>query len=96
MLAPTFAAGLHLVFGKLPPTSRAPIDNRCRAARTSADVFRGGESRVLEADAADRFVAALHQGQLLTVADCSHNVHSQNTHGFLQAIDSFLATHSSD
>ena len=59
-------------------------------------VVRGGESRVLEADAADRFVAALHQGQLLTVADCSHNVHSQNTHGFLQAIDSFLATHSSD
>jgi pimeloyl-ACP methyl ester carboxylesterase len=43
-------------------------------------------------DAAERFVAALPQGQLVTVPACGHNVHSQNTPGFLEAIAPFLET----
>jgi pimeloyl-ACP methyl ester carboxylesterase len=53
-------------------------------------VVRGGESNVLEPEAAERFVAALPKGQLVTVPSCGHNVHSQNTPGFLQAIAPFL------
>ena len=30
------------------------------------------------------------QGQLRTVPDCGHNVHSQNTSGFLDAVAPFL------
>ena len=53
-------------------------------------VVRGGQSDILlQADAA-RFVAALPQGLLTTVPKCGHNVHSQNTAGFLDAITPFL------
>lgn len=54
-------------------------------------VVRGGDSNVLEADAAERFVAALPKGQLVTVDGAGHNVASQNTVGFLQALTPFLA-----
>lgn len=46
---------------------------------------------MLEPDAAERFVAALPKGQLVTVANVGHNVHGGNTPGFLEAIDPFLA-----
>ena len=52
--------------------------------------MRGGNSRVLEAEPAERFSAALPAGQLVTVPDCGHNVQSQNTPGFLDAIGPFL------
>jgi pimeloyl-ACP methyl ester carboxylesterase len=55
-------------------------------------VVRGGESRVLTADAAERFAAALPDGRLVTVPHCGHNVHSQNTVGFLDAVRPFLDT----
>lgn len=55
-------------------------------------VVRGAESPVLEADAAHRFAAALPEGRLVTIPDCGHNVHSQNTPGFLAAIAPFLAS----
>lgn len=55
-------------------------------------VVRGAESAVLEADAAERFAAALPQGRLVTVPACGHNVHSQNTPGFLSAVGTFLAS----
>ena len=54
-------------------------------------VVRGGDSRVLTAGGAERFAAALPQGRLVTVPDCGHNVHSQNTPGFLAAVAPFLA-----
>ena len=54
-------------------------------------VVRGEESNVLEADAAQRFVAALPKGQLVTVANAGHNVHGANTPGFLEAVVPFLA-----
>ena len=38
-------------------------------------VVRGAESDILEPEAAERFVAALSDGRLVTVADAGHNVH---------------------
>ena len=54
-------------------------------------VVRGEESNVLEPEAAQRFVAALPQGRLVTVAKAGHNVHGANTPGFLEAVGPFLA-----
>ncbi len=53
-------------------------------------VVRGGESEILEPDAAERFAAALPDGALVTVPHCGHNVHSQNTLAFLAAVREFL------
>lgn len=53
-------------------------------------VVRGAETNVLAPDAADRFVDALPDGLLVTVPNVGHNVHSGNTHGFLDAITPFL------
>jgi pimeloyl-ACP methyl ester carboxylesterase len=53
-------------------------------------VVRGEQSNILEPEAADRFVTALPAGKLVTVPDCGHNVHSQNTSGFLDAVAPFL------
>jgi esterase len=55
-------------------------------------LVRGGESDVLLADAAERFVAALPKGQMVTVPNVGHNVHGGNTAGFLEAIGPFLAS----
>lgn len=55
-------------------------------------VLRGALSSVLEPAAAQRFAEALPRGQLVTVPGCGHNVHSQNTPGFLSAIAPFLAS----
>lgn len=54
-------------------------------------VVRGGESEVLEPEAAERFVSVLAQGSLVTVDRAGHNVHSANTAGFLDAITPFLS-----
>ena len=53
-------------------------------------VVRGEQSNVLLPDAARRFVDALPAGRLVTVPRCGHNVHSQNTAGFLDAVVPFL------
>ena len=55
-------------------------------------LVRGGESDVLLADAAERFVEALPDGRLVTVPNVGHNVHGGNTPGFLDAIAPFLAS----
>lgn len=54
-------------------------------------VVRGGESDILEPEAAERFVAALSNGRLITVPGAGHNVHGANTPGFLEALRPFLA-----
>jgi pimeloyl-ACP methyl ester carboxylesterase len=54
-------------------------------------VVRGENSNILEPDAAERFAAALPNGRLVTVPNCGHNVHGQNTKGFLEALDAYLA-----
>ncbi len=53
-------------------------------------VVRGENSNILEADAAERFRDALPHGTLVTVPNCGHNVHGQNTKGFLGAIGGFF------
>ena len=53
-------------------------------------VVRGAESNVLAPEAAARFESALPRGRLVTVERCGHNVHSQNTAGFLEVVVPFL------
>jgi pimeloyl-ACP methyl ester carboxylesterase len=53
-------------------------------------LVRGANSNILEPEAAERFAAALPQGRLATVPECGHNVHSQNTSGFIAALQGFL------
>jgi len=53
-------------------------------------LVRGANSNILAPDAAERFAAALPQGTLVTVPDCGHNVHGQNTKGFIGALGGFL------
>ena len=55
-------------------------------------LVRGADSRILTADAAERFRNALPRSTLVTVPNCGHNVHGQNTKGFLDKIDGFLNT----
>ncbi len=55
-------------------------------------LVRGANSNILAPDAAERFAAALPAGRLVTVADCGHNVHGQNTKGFIAALTPFLET----
>ena len=54
-------------------------------------VVRGAHSNILAPDAAERFIAALPNGRLVTVPESGHNVHGQNTPGFLEAVRPFLA-----
>ncbi len=53
-------------------------------------VVRGGNSNVFTPEAGERLTGALPDGRLVTVANCGHNVHSQNTPGFLGAVNPFL------
>ena len=55
-------------------------------------VVRGANSNILADDAAERFREALPKGNLVTVPDCGHNVHSQNTRGFIDAVGKFLSS----
>jgi pimeloyl-ACP methyl ester carboxylesterase len=55
-------------------------------------LVRGANSNILAADAAERFAHALPHGRLVTVPDCGHNVHGQNTKGFIGALGAFLET----
>ena len=54
-------------------------------------LVRGADSNLLTAEAAQRFVDALPDGRLVTVPDSGHNVHGQNTPGFIDAVEPFLA-----
>jgi pimeloyl-ACP methyl ester carboxylesterase len=53
-------------------------------------LVRGANSNILAPDAAERFRDALPLGRLATVPDCGHNVHGQNTKGFITALGEFL------
>lgn len=55
-------------------------------------VVRGANSNILADDAAERFRDALPNGNLVTVPDCGHNVHSQNTLGFIDTVGNFLSS----
>lgn len=53
-------------------------------------IVRGADSNILTQDAAERFRAALPNGTLTVVPKAGHNVHGQNTQGFLGAVNAFL------
>lgn len=53
-------------------------------------IVRGGDSNVLDPQAAERFAAAVPGAELAVVPGCGHNVASQNTPGFLAVLESFL------
>lgn len=78
-----------LQVGAMQTPARPSLDDMRRIA-CPVLVVRGGDSRVFAPEAAERFVATLPAGQLVTVPACSHNVHSQNTAGFLAAVIPFL------
>src|SRR5580698_2366107 len=55
-------------------------------------LVRGERSNIFAPDAAERFRDSLPQGRLVTVPNCGHNVHGQNTLGFIAALGEFLGT----
>ena len=61
-----------------------------RALNVPVLVVRGENSSVFTTDAGERLISALPAARLVTVPDCGHNVHSQNTPGFLTAVNPFL------
>ncbi len=74
---------------------QGPLENIALADAGAFDlpvlVVRGENSNILTADAAERFRDALAMGTLVTVPNCGHNVHGQNTKGFIAAVEGFLA-----
>jgi len=75
------------------PLENITLDD-ARAFRLPVLAVRGANSAILTADAAERLRDALPQGMLVTVQDCGHNVHGQNTKGFIDAVGGFLEAHS--
>jgi esterase len=78
--------------------SQGPLENITLEEAGGFDlpvlIVRGENSNILTADAAERFRDALPHGTLVTVPNCGHNVHGQNTLGFIAGIEGFLAAHS--
>ena len=68
----------------------APMLPEVAAIECPALIVRGAESDILMPDHAECFAETLPQGRLVTVADCGHNVHSQNTAGFLAVVVPFI------
>ena len=68
----------------------APDLDAVRAFDLPALIVRGGDSKVLAPEGAERFAGALPQGRLVTVPDCGHNVHGQNTPGFIEVVRPFV------
>jgi pimeloyl-ACP methyl ester carboxylesterase len=71
-----------------------PLENITLEDATRLDLpvllVRGANSNILASDAAQRFADALPNGTLATVPDAGHNVHGQNTKGFISALGGFL------
>ena len=71
------------------PQENITLDD-ARAFGLPVLLVRGADSRILTPEAAERFRVALPRGTLVTVPDCGHNVHGQNTKGFIAALTPFL------
>ncbi|MDA0301867.1 MAG: alpha/beta hydrolase [Chloroflexi bacterium] len=76
--------------GESPRTAVRPSFEEVTRIGCPALVVRGGESNVLTPEGAVKFAEALPQGRTVTVPKCAHNVHSQNTLGFLEAVLPFI------
>jgi len=78
------------------PRGSGPLENITLEEAAEFDLpvllVRGANSNILEAEAAERFASALPRGRLVTVPDAGHNVHGQNTKGFIGALGEFLET----
>jgi pimeloyl-ACP methyl ester carboxylesterase len=61
------------------------------AIRCPVLVVRGESSNMLSPDACERLLSTLRDGRVVTVPDCGHNVHTENTPGFLAAVMPFLS-----
>ncbi len=73
------------------PLENITLDD-ARAFNLPVLLVRGERSNILAPDAAERFRDALPRGRLATVPNCGHNVHGQNTPGFIQVLGEFLTT----
>ncbi|HEY3943087.1 MAG TPA: alpha/beta hydrolase [Acidimicrobiales bacterium] len=80
----------HRELGSVTGVGRLSLDD-VKVIPCPTLVVRGGDSDVFEPDAAQRFTDALPKGELVTVPNCGHNVHSGNTLGFLEVVGPFLA-----
>jgi pimeloyl-ACP methyl ester carboxylesterase len=77
--------------GEMPPQPRSAVTlEDVKRIKCPVLIVRGGESPVLSPEAAERFQQALPDGKLVTVPKAGHNVHSQNTPGFLSEVMPFL------
>lgn len=76
--------------GESPRTAIRPSFEEVTRIGCPALVVRGGESNVLTPEGAVKFAEALPQGHTVTVPKCGHNVHSQNTLGFLEVVLPFI------
>ena len=74
-----------------PDSERRDVAQGFHAFAGPTLLIRGERSNILEAEVAQRFVAGLPNARLVEVSDCGHNVHSQNTPGFLEALTPWLA-----
>lgn len=82
---------LHNLERPLPPEAlQRPGLEAVSAIPCPALITRGEFSRVLERDRAEEFANALPQGRWVEIERCGHNVHTQNTPGFLDAVRPFL------
>lgn len=82
------------------PRLAATGEQRARSDRFSLEevaaitqdvlIIRGGDSQILTPDGAIRFADALPNGTLTTVPNAGHNVHGQNTPGFIDALTAWL------
>ena len=76
---------------QVPEEDRDKISlNDVSKFKLPALLVRGENSNILAPKAAERFRDALPEGQLVTNPECGHNVHSQNTLGFINAVGTFL------
>jgi len=72
------------------PISETTIDEM-KTIKCPVLLLRGEQSPNLPQETAEAFVAALPDAKLVVVPNCGHNVHTQNTLGFLAAAVPFLA-----
>lgn len=77
--------------GRPAPMEQVTLED-VKAVPSPALVVRGEQSRVLQMVDAQAFADALPRGRAVEVPACGHNVHTQNTPGFLDVLRPFLET----
>ena len=83
-------ASKHVIRNESLRTMSRPTLQDVKRIGCPALVIRGGESNMLTPEGAVAFAEALPQGKTVTVPKAGHNVHSQNTQGFLEVTLPFI------